>query len=96
MSERFPERRSPEGNEKLKLKERAEHLPPESESDLHLKEAFSNCLEGMKEGMKQEIDAMRKMVHDLREREMSFSNFVSPENWLGLSTYVRGDKNTFS
>ena len=89
--ERFPERRSPEASEKLKQKEKAEHLPPESETDLQMKEAFSNALADMKPAMQDELKTMQKLMSDLREREMSFGNFVSPENWLGLSTYIHSE-----
>lgn len=44
----------------------------------------------------QDMASLNKLLRELKEKELSFSNFVSPENMLGLSTWVRDDKNTFS
>ncbi|MFZ4461555.1 MAG: hypothetical protein ACOYN2_03300 [Patescibacteria group bacterium] len=79
-----------------KLEKKETPRPPEVREDLHKKEIFSSVLPDMKATAKQDIEQFQKLVAELKERELSFSNFVSPENMLGLSTLVRGDGNTFS
>lgn len=83
-----------DSREKLEKKEAPR--PHETPEDLHAKGVFSNALPDIKATAKEDIEKFRKLVAELKERELSFPNFVSPENMLGLSTVVRGDGKTFS
>ena len=90
MSEKLHQGKSQESA--LEAKERAEklrNLPLENKNDLHTKEAFLSILPQIKPKIKEDVESLRKLVMELRERELSGSNFVSPENMLGLSTLVR-------
>lgn len=96
MGERFWERRPPEISETKKSPEALRSIPPESDKDLRTKEVFSSITGDVKTMAEQDMASLNKLLRELKEKELSFSNFVSPENMLGLSTWVRDDKNTFS
>lgn len=96
MSERTPERRPLEASEKLEQKEGLRNQILESDSDLRIKEVFLSVITEIKPAMQADAEWMRKLVQELKEREMSFPNFVSPENMLWQSTWIRWDGKTFS
>ncbi len=97
MSERPSER----GSERSTEVDKRQEIPsltksPEPQEDLHTKEVFSSVVGEIRPAMQSDVEDMRKLVTELREREYSRSNFVSPENMLGQSTWIRGDGKTFS
>lgn len=90
MSEGPSERGAERSNEANKKQEVSSLTKsPETQEDLHTKEVFSSVVGEIRPAMQADVDDMRRLVAELREREYSRSNFVSPENMLGQSTWIR-------
>ncbi|GAB0174566.1 MAG: hypothetical protein HHAS10_04450 [Candidatus Altimarinota bacterium] len=70
--------------------------PPESNTDKQMKVVLSERLPVMREEFQKQVKDWQERVKALREKEYSFSNFVTPENYWGFSTLIRGDGNTNS
>lgn len=97
MSERPSERGSERSAEATRrLENSLLTKTPETQEDLHAKEVFSSVVGEIRPAMQADVEDMRKLVTELREREYSFGSFVSPENMLGQSTWIRDDGKTFS
>jgi hypothetical protein len=70
--------------------------PPESDADKQMKVVLSGRLPVMREEFQKQVKDWQERVKALREKEYSFSNFVTPENYWGFSTLIRWDGNTNS
>lgn len=70
--------------------------PPESDQDKQMKVVLSERLPVMREEFQKQVKDWQERVKALREKEYSFSNFVTPENYWGFSTLIRWDGNTNS
>lgn len=70
--------------------------PPESDQDKQMKVVISERLPVMREEFQKQVKDWQERVKALREKEYSFSNFVTPENYWGFSTIIRWDGNTNS
>lgn len=70
--------------------------PPESNTDKQMKVVLSERLPVMREEFQKQVKDWQERVKALREKEYSFSNFVTPENYWWFSTLIRWDGNTNS
>ena len=90
MSERPSERGTERSTEATRRSENPSLAKtPETQEDLRSKEVFSSVIGEIRPAMQADVEDMRKLVAELRAREHSFTNFVSPENMLGQSTCIR-------